>query len=111
MSSATPTPQDSGLPAPAMPYKSSPLAQSSSSNPTILHLGDDIRWNHELYAELNNKFNIIRTYSMGREDFKRALEEKRWGDFAGMYRPFWNTGGEMGNWDDELMYVLFSQDV
>jgi hypothetical protein len=106
MSSATPTPQDSGLPAPATPYKSSPLAQSSTSKPIILHLGDDIRWNHELYAELNRKFKIVRTYSMGREEFKQALEEKRWGDFVGLYRPFWNTGGEMGNWDKELMYVL-----
>jgi hypothetical protein len=107
MSSATPTPQDSGLPASATPHESSPLASTSSSasKPTILHLGDDIRWNHELYAELNNKFNIIRTYSMRRDEFKRALQEKKWGDFVGMYRPFWNTGGEMGNWDEELMYV------
>jgi len=108
MSSATPTPQDSGLPAPATPHETSPLASnaSSASKPTILHLGDDIRWNHDLYAELSNKFNIIRTYSMDREDFKQALKEKKWGDFVGMYRPFWNTGGEMGNWDEELMYVL-----
>jgi hypothetical protein len=74
---------------------------SASSKPTILHLGDDIRWNHDLYAELQSKFNIIRTYSMGREEFKTALKEKTWGDFVGMYRPFWNTGGEMGNWDEE----------
>lgn len=40
---------------------------------------------------------------MNRDDFKRALEHKRFGDFAAIYRPFWNTGGEMGNWDDELM--------
>jgi hypothetical protein len=108
MSSATPTPQDSGLPAPATPHEASQLASksSSASKPTILHLGDDIRWNHELYAELNNKFNIVRTYSMGRDEFKRALKEKKWGDFVGMYRPFWNTGGEMGNWDEELMYVV-----
>ena len=108
MSSATPTPQDSGLPAPATPYETSPFTSNalSASKPTILHLGDDIRWNHDLYAELSNKFNIIRTYSMDREDFKQALKEKKWGDFVGMYRPFWNTGGEMGNWDEELMYVL-----
>jgi hypothetical protein len=106
MSSATPTPQDSGLPAPATPYKSSPLVPDSSSKPTILHLGDDIRWNHDLYASLNEKFNITRTYSMGREEFKIALKEKKWGDFVGMYRPFWNTGGEMGNWDAELMSVF-----
>ena len=43
---------------------------------------------------------------MGREDFKKALQEKKWGDFVAMYRPFWNTGGEMGNWDLELMFVL-----
>jgi hypothetical protein len=106
MSAATPTPQDSGLPAPPSTIPSS-LSQisptSDASKPTILHLGDDIRWNHELYAKLQAKFNIIRTYSMNRSDFKQALQEKRWGDFVGMYRPFWNTGGEMGNWDDELM--------
>jgi hypothetical protein len=105
MSAATPTPQDSDLPAP--PQQSS-LSQASSSNDssksTILHLGDDIRWNHELYTKLQENFNIIRTYSMGREAFKAALQEKKWGDFIGMYRPFWNTGGEMGNWDQELMY-------
>jgi hypothetical protein len=105
MSSATPTPQDTGLPPPATPYTSAPLAASSPSKPTILHLGDDIRWNHELYATLAEKFNIIRTYSMGREDFKQALREKRWGNFVGMYRPFWNTGGEMGQWNEELMYL------
>ncbi|KAF2622360.1 hypothetical protein BU25DRAFT_415302 [Macroventuria anomochaeta] len=74
--------------------------------PTILHLGDDIRWNHDLYAELSQKFNIIRTYSTGREDCKRALQDRTWGDFVGMYRPFWNTGGEMGNWDAELIPLL-----
>lgn len=76
----------------------------SDSKPTILHLGDDIRWNHDLYATLSQKFNIIRTHSIGRADFKQALQEKKWGDFVAMYRPFWNTGGEMGNWDTELMY-------
>ncbi|RAR09277.1 D-mandelate dehydrogenase [Stemphylium lycopersici] len=110
MASATPTPQDSGLPAPATPYQTSLLAtttsSSSASNPTILHLGDDIRWNHELYAELQDKFNIVRTYSMKREEFMQALREKRWGDFVGMYRPFWNTGGEMGNWNEEIISLL-----
>jgi hypothetical protein len=111
MSAATPTPRDVGLPAPpsastsTTSHSSSPLPASSSSptKPTILHLGDDIRWNHELYKELGAKFHIERSYSMGRDEFKKALRERRWGDFVGMYRPFWNTGGEMGNWDEELM--------
>ncbi|EMD88390.1 hypothetical protein COCC4DRAFT_205427 [Bipolaris maydis ATCC 48331] len=77
-----------------------------AAKPTILHLGDDIRWNHELYGELQARFHVVRTYSMGREAFKQALRERRWGDFVGMYRPFWNTGGEMGNWDEELISLL-----
>jgi hypothetical protein len=106
MSSATPATQDSGLTPPNLvPSKLTHAEPSSTSKPTILHLGDDIRWNHELYAELQKKFNIVRTESMGRDEFKKALQEKKWGDFVGMYRPFWNTGGEMGNWDKELMYV------
>ncbi|KAF2822359.1 2-ketogluconate reductase [Ophiobolus disseminans] len=107
MSAATPTPQDSGLPPPPSgPSKLSKAESIPSSKPTILHLGDDIRWNHDLYTELQKKFNIVRTYSTGREEFKKALQEKRWGDFVGMYRPFWNTGGEMGNWDKELIDLL-----
>jgi hypothetical protein len=78
---------------------------SSQPKPTILHLGDDIKWNHDLYDKLTQKFNIIRTHSIKRDDFKRALQEKKYGNFVAMYRPFWNTGGEMGNWDAELMYV------
>ena len=87
MSSATPTPQDSGITPPAPePSKPSDAGPSSISRPTILHLGDDIRWNHELYAELSDKFSIARTYSIGREDFKEALRDRRWGDFVAMYR-------------------------
>ncbi|PSN65271.1 D-mandelate dehydrogenase-like protein [Corynespora cassiicola Philippines] len=111
MSVATPTPQDSGLPPPAAPADppsrtAPPSAANLGQRPVVLHLGDDIRWNHELYAELSKRFKIERSYSMGREEFKKALKEKRWGDFVGMYRPFWNTGGEMGNWDKELIELL-----
>lgn len=79
-------------------------ATAAASKPTILHLGDDIRWNHDLYATLAQNFTIIRTHSTDRPSFIAALEKKTWGDFVAMYRPFWNTGGEMGNWDAELMY-------
>jgi len=43
---------------------------------------------------------------MSRPEFKQALQTKKFGDFVAMYRPFWNTGGEMGNWDDELISLL-----
>ncbi|KAK7534530.1 D-isomer specific 2-hydroxyacid dehydrogenase [Phyllosticta citricarpa] len=74
--------------------------------PIVLHLGDDIKWNHEPYKKLQEKFEIRRSYSMGRDEFKQALKDKKFGDFVAMYRPFWNTGGEMGNWDEELIALL-----
>ncbi|KAJ4984737.1 D-mandelate dehydrogenase [Stagonosporopsis vannaccii] len=82
------------------------VTTNSVSKPTILHLGDDIRWNHDLYVTLSLHFNIIRTHSINREAFIRALQDETWGNFVGMYRPFWNTGGEMGNWDAELISLL-----
>ncbi|TKA67029.1 hypothetical protein B0A49_07165 [Cryomyces minteri] len=76
------------------------------SKPIVLHLGDDIKWNHELYATLQSKFTIVRSHSISRSEFIAALKSRRFGDFVAMYRPFWNTGGEMGNWDDELISLL-----
>jgi len=73
--------------------------------PILLHLGDNVRWNHELYRKLQARFDVRRSYSMGRPEFKKALEAKQFGDFEAIYRPFWSSGGEMGNWDDELMYA------
>ncbi|KAJ5929301.1 D-isomer specific 2-hydroxyacid dehydrogenase NAD-binding [Penicillium verhagenii] len=74
--------------------------------PIVLHLGDDIRWNHDQYAKFKDQFEIKRSYSMSRPEFIRALKERQFGDFVAMYRPFWNTGGEMGNWDEELISLL-----
>ncbi|KAI1132542.1 D-isomer specific 2-hydroxyacid dehydrogenase [Nemania abortiva] len=74
--------------------------------PIVLHLGDDIRWNHDAYTQFQSKFDARRSYSMNRDDFKAALQSKKFGDFFALYRPFWNTGGEMGNWDEELISLL-----
>ena len=74
--------------------------------PVVLQLGDDIRWNHELYAKFNEHFEIKRSHSMSRPEFIQALKERTFGDFFAMYRPFWNTGGEMGNWDEDLISLL-----
>ena len=30
--------------------------------PIVLHLGDDIRWNHDVYAKFQEKFDIRRSY-------------------------------------------------
>lgn len=76
------------------------------SKPIVLHLGDDIKWNHDLYKSFTSHFEIKRSHSMSRPDFINALKQKTFGDFFAIYRPFWNTGGEMGNWDDELISLL-----
>ncbi|KAF7521898.1 hypothetical protein PCG10_007842 [Penicillium crustosum] len=76
------------------------------SKPIVLHLGDDIRWNHDQYSKFKDAFEIRRSYSMSRPEFIRALKERQFGDFFAIYRPFWNTGGEMGNWDEELISLL-----
>ncbi|KAH6657328.1 D-isomer specific 2-hydroxyacid dehydrogenase [Truncatella angustata] len=76
------------------------------AKPIVLQLGDDIKWNHDQYAAFKSKFDIRRSYSMPREEFKQALKDKKFGNFVAMYRPFWNTGGEMGNWDEELISLL-----
>ncbi|KAL9093052.1 MAG: hypothetical protein Q9165_004190 [Trypethelium subeluteriae] len=62
------------------------------SKPVVLHLGDDIKWNHALYKQLQDNFHIVRSYSMAREEFKQSLKTKKFGDFVAIYRPFWNTG-------------------
>ncbi|OQE36877.1 hypothetical protein PENCOP_c011G03219 [Penicillium coprophilum] len=76
------------------------------TKPIVLHLGDDIRWNHDQYSKFQDAFDVRRSYSMSRPEFIRALKERQFGDFFAIYRPFWNTGGEMGNWDEELVSLL-----
>ncbi|PQE17485.1 hypothetical protein CJF32_00008696 [Rutstroemia sp. NJR-2017a WRK4] len=76
--------------------------------PIILHIGDPVKWNLELYSQLSRDFNIIRpsTEERQRDEFMRALKERRWGDFSAIFRPFWNTGGEMGRWDKDLIPLV-----
>ena len=74
----------------------------------ILHIGDNIKYNHDVYARFSSEFEIIQPSAeeREREEFMRALKERRWGDFHAIFRPFWNTGGEMGRWDRELIPLL-----
>jgi hypothetical protein len=76
------------------------------SKPIVLHCGNDVKWNHGLYKKLSEVFEIKRSYSMSRQEFIEALKTKKFGDFYAIYRPFYDTGGEMGRWDAELMYAI-----
>ncbi|EWZ82499.1 alcohol dehydrogenase [Fusarium oxysporum f. sp. lycopersici MN25] len=80
----------------------------SAENPIVLHIGDPIKYNHDLYKKLESKFTIIRPSAEERQRgaFLEALHQKKWGDFQAVMRPFWITGGEMGRWDKELIPLL-----
>lgn len=74
----------------------------------ILHIGDNIKYNHDVYQRFASEFEIIQpsTKERQRDEFIRGLKERQWGDFDAIFRPFWSTGGEMGRWDRELIPLL-----
>lgn len=81
---------------------------SSTTKPTVLHIGDPIKYNPDTYTLFSTQFNVIRPDAADRERpaFIRALRDRKWGDFHAIFRPFWGTGGEMGKWDEELISLL-----
>ncbi|CAI4211305.1 unnamed protein product [Parascedosporium putredinis] len=89
---------------PASLDRLSPVAR----RPRVLHIGDPIKYNFETYASFSTCCEIIRpsTPERARPEFIKALKEERWGDFDAIFRPFWGTGGEMGQWDAELIQLL-----
>lgn len=76
--------------------------------PIILHLGDEIEYNHQLHDRLRSQFHIIHPApaDLKRPAFLSHLRNQTWGNFQAIMRPFWNTGGEMGHWDKELIDLL-----
>ena len=78
------------------------------TKPIILHLGDKIMFNKGHYDRLDKKYHILRPplTDLNRENFIRHLQDKKWGNFSAIIRPFWNTGGEMGKWDRQLIELL-----
>ncbi|KAF9632925.1 hypothetical protein BFW01_g3788 [Lasiodiplodia theobromae] len=77
------------------------------SKPTVLHLGNAVKYSTEYYEkEFLPRFNVVRNEDLDRESFKKALKEKKYGDFSAIFRPHFQTGGEMGQWDEELISLL-----
>ncbi|KAH8658360.1 hypothetical protein BX600DRAFT_514854 [Xylariales sp. PMI_506] len=77
------------------------------SKPIVLHIGEPIKYNHEFYEnEFTKRFQVVRSDEPDRESFIQALKDKKYGDFSAIYRPHFQTGGEMGQWDDELIPLL-----
>lgn len=84
------------------------MASNADSKPIILHLGDPIKYNTDLHAQLSSQFTIIRPSLAERQRpaFLAALRSQKWGAFSAILRPWWGTGGEMGRWDAELIPLL-----
>ncbi|KAJ5286993.1 hypothetical protein N7478_002679 [Penicillium angulare] len=78
-----------------------------TAKPTVLHLGDPIKYNHDFYkTEFQSRFNVIQATETDRASFIKALKTKKYGDFSALFRPHFQTGGFMGQWDSELIPLL-----
>ncbi|KAM5354715.1 hypothetical protein ACJ41O_001362 [Fusarium nematophilum] len=79
----------------------------ASQKPIVLRLGEDIKYNHEFYKDVfTERFHVVANEEPDRESFIKALKENKYGNFSAIYRPHFQTGGEMGQWDDELINLL-----
>ncbi|KAF5008359.1 hypothetical protein FDECE_5402 [Fusarium decemcellulare] len=79
----------------------------TSKKPIVLRLGEDIKYNHKFFADVfTERFQVVANEEPDRASFIKALKEKKYGDFSAIFRPHFQTGGEMGQWDDELIDLL-----
>lgn len=80
-----------------------------ATKPIILHLGNPVAYNTDLFNnQFSQQYTIISPTpeECSRENFKAALQSKKWGDFTAIFRPHWSTGNEMVTWDKELIDLL-----
>lgn len=55
------------------------MAATGSSKPTVLHIGDAIKYNHEFYDnEFASRFNVVQATETDRESFMEALKTKKY---------------------------------
>ncbi|KAI9149931.1 Glyoxylate reductase 1 [Paramyrothecium foliicola] len=79
----------------------------ATRKPVVLRIGEDIKYNHDYYQDkFLQRFNVVANEESDRESFIKALRDRKYGDFAAIFRPHFQTGGEMGQWDDELISLL-----
>ncbi|KAJ5730258.1 uncharacterized protein N7483_004766 [Penicillium malachiteum] len=77
------------------------------SKPTVLHLGDPIKYNQDFYhTEFESRFHVIQATETDRESFIQVLKSEKYGEFSALFRPHFQTGGFMGQWDTELISYL-----
>lgn len=55
------------------------MAAAGSSKPTVLHIGDTIKYNHGFYNDqFASRFNIVQATETDRESFIEALKTKKY---------------------------------
>ena len=111
MASTAPPPMTNGVltnGATSTAYALPASSTSSPAKPSILHLGDEITYNPDIFARLVSQFDIIHPHpsDLARQTFRHHLREHTWGNFSAIMKPFWSTGGDMHPWDEELIDLL-----
>lgn len=62
--------------------------QLTMAKPTVLHLGDAIKYNHDFYnTDFLARFNVVRNDALDRPSFIQALKEKRFVAPLAVYLP------------------------
>lgn len=77
------------------------------AKPIVLHIGEPIKYNHQFFEnEFLKRFDVRRNEDLDRASFIKALKDRKYGDFSAIFRPHFQSGGEMGQWDEELISLL-----
>ena len=80
---------------------------ADDTRPIVLHIGEAIKYNHDYYdKEFATRYQVIQNEYLDRESFMKALKTQAFGQFAAIFRPHFQSGGEMGQWDEELISLL-----
>lgn len=78
-----------------------------ATKPIVLHLGEPVKYNQDFYEqEFCKRFDVRRNEDLDRASFMQALRDNKYGAFSALFRPHFQSGGEMGQWDDELIALL-----
>ncbi|KAJ5336166.1 hypothetical protein MYU51_014937 [Penicillium brevicompactum] len=79
----------------------------ATSKPVVLHLGEAIKYNHTFFRnDFESRFKVVQATETDRESFIEALKSSKYGQFSALFRPHFQTGGFMGQWDQELISYL-----
>ncbi|TDZ21639.1 hypothetical protein Cob_v005534 [Colletotrichum orbiculare MAFF 240422] len=99
-------PQEHAISLPRFCSQDSPF-HFDAAKPIVLHLGEDIKYNHDYHESIfTERFTVVANEEPDRASFIAAFNSIKYGDFSAIFRPHFQSGGEIGQWDDELIPLL-----